>query len=97
MAAVVVEFAAIYAVMLFASVVTVGNEGLRLYRVWKLPWSSVKGARRISFLGLPYALVARHKGFTWWLPLYFRGSRPIESALAERAPEGSPLRGIADG
>lgn len=78
------------------SVVSVGDDGLVLYRLWRLPWSQVAGARRISFFGLPYLLVARRKGFGWWVPLYFRGARPIEAALAARAPTGNPLSGIGE-
>lgn len=79
------------------SVVAVGEDGLVLYRIWKLPWSRVAGARRTSFFGLPYILVARQRGFSWWLPLYFHGNRPIETAIAEMAPEGNPLKVVARG
>jgi hypothetical protein len=80
-----------------ASVVTVGEDGLVLCRIWKLPWSRVASARRTSFFGLPYILVARQRGFSWWLPLYFLGDRPIETAIAEWAPDGNPLKVVAHG
>jgi hypothetical protein len=80
------------AILLLLSSVTVGPEGVVLYRINRLQWSQVTAVRRVSFLGLPYLLITRAKGFRWWLPLYFSGPRPIEVALADKAPPGNPLR-----
>lgn len=78
--------------MVTVSVVSIGDTGLVLNRSWRLAWSDIVSARRISFFGLPYILVKRRRGFTWWLPLYFLGARSMELALAARAPEGNPVR-----
>ena len=76
----------------FFSSISVSSEGLVLYRINKLKWEDIKSARRISLLGLPYILIKRHKGFSWWLPLYYEGKRNIEDALRSEAPVGNPLR-----
>jgi hypothetical protein len=86
------ELFAFTALVVRVFVVSIGDGGLVLYRLWRLPWSRVSGVRRISLFGLPYMLVARQGGFSWWVPLYLRGSRPMEAALMARAPEGNPLR-----
>ena len=77
-------------------VVAISDEGIVLYRVNRLSWSNIATVRRVSVLGLPYLLVTRKKGFRWWLPLYFHGDRPIEAALAEKAPIGNPIRSYAE-
>ncbi len=73
-------------------VVAIDDEGLVLARIWRLPWSRVVDARRVSVLGLPYLRVKRRKGLRWSVPLYYLGARSIEEALAARAPESSPLQ-----
>ena len=77
------------------AVVAISDEGIVLYRVNRLSWSNIVTVRRVSVLGLPYLLITRKKGFRWWLPLYFRGDRSIEAALAEKAPIGNPIRSYA--
>lgn len=81
--------------MLLLSIISVTDEGIVLYRVNRLEWSQVKAVRRVSFLGLPYLLINRFNGYPWWLPLYFSGARPIEAALADRAPLDSPFHTYA--
>jgi len=76
----------------FFSAVSISNDGLVLYRVNRLRWEDVKSARRVRFLGLPYMLIKRHKGFTWWLPLYYEGKRNIRETLRSVVPNGNPLR-----
>lgn len=77
----------------FLSSISVSSEGVVLYRINRLKWEDIKSARRISLLGLPYILIKRHKGFSWWLPLYYEGERNIEDALRSEAPAGNPLKG----
>jgi hypothetical protein len=95
MLAVLGQFVVAVALVLFLSVVSVSEDGIVLYLVYRLRWPQVMSVRRVSFLGLPYLHITRIRGFNWWLPLYFTGSRPIEQALAEKAPPGNPLRTYA--
>jgi hypothetical protein len=95
MLAVFGQFVVAVALVLLLSVVSVSEDGIVLYLVNRLRWQQVTGVRRVSFLGLPYLYITRVRGFNWWLPLYFTGCRPIERALAEKAPPGNPLRTYA--
>ena len=76
------------------SVMDIGNNGIRLYRVNSLVWSDITNAKKVKFLGLPYILITRRKGMRWWLPLYFLGERPIEDSLKDKSPIGNPIREI---
>lgn len=76
----------------FFSAVAISNDGLVLYRVNRLRWEEVKSARKVRLLGLPYVLIKRHTGFTWWLPLYYEGKRDIREALRSVVPSGNPLK-----
>jgi hypothetical protein len=77
-------------------VVAISNEGIVLNRINWLSWSNIAAVLRVSVLGLPHLLITRKTGFRWWLPLYFHGKRPIEAALAEKAPIGNPIRSYAE-
>jgi hypothetical protein len=90
------QFVLALVILRLLSVVAISDEGIVLYRVNRLSWSNIATVRRVSVLGLPYLLIARKKGFRWWLPLYFHGDRPIEAALAEKAPIGNPIRSFAE-
>jgi hypothetical protein len=79
------------AILCLVPVVTVRDSGIVLYKVNVLPWSRVVSAKRVSFLGLPYLVLERDKGFPWWMPLYVSGRRTLAAALAERAPPGNPI------
>ena len=91
-----VQFVLALVMLLFMSIVTVSDDGIVLYRVNRLPWTQVVAARRVSVFGLPYLLITRHRGYRWWLPLYFNGDRSIEEALVEKAPIGNPIRIYAE-
>lgn len=91
-----VQFVVVLVIQQLLSVVAISNEGIVLYRVNRLSWSNIGSVHRVSVLGLPYLRVTRKKGFRWWLPLYFRGDRPIEAVLAEKAPIGNPIRSYAE-
>jgi len=90
------QFALALVIERLLAVVAISDEGIVLYRVNRLSWSNIVTVRRVSVLGLPYLLITRKKGFRWWLPLYFHGDRPIEAALAEKAPIGNPIRSYAE-
>lgn len=72
-------------------VMTIDQNGVVLYRINKLAWSDMSSAKRVKFLGLPYIRVGRKKGLPFWLPLYFKGQRPIEEALLDCAPASNVL------
>ncbi len=91
-----VQFALVLVLERLLAVVAISDEGIVLYRVNRLSWSNIVTVRRVSVLGLPYLLITRKTGFRWWLPLYFHGDRPIEAALAEKAPIGNPIRSYAE-
>ncbi len=73
------------------SVITIDQNGVVLYRINKLAWSDISSAKRVKFLGLPHIRVKRKKGLPIWLPLYFKGQRPIEEALLDCAPASNVL------
>jgi hypothetical protein len=79
------------------STVSISQEGIVLYRFKRLRWEDVCSARRVNFFGLPYIVVKRHKGFPWWLPLYFENHRQIEEALLGAVPHDNPLRSAVRG
>lgn len=74
------------------SALSISENALVLYRVNRLKWEDVIGARRVRFLGLPHILIKRRKGISWWLPLYFRGARSIEESIKHKVPQGNPVR-----
>lgn len=76
------------------SVIEIDQKGIVLYRVNKLVWSEVSNAKRVNFLGLPHLKVVREKGFPFWIPLYFKGRRPIEETLLSCAPVDSVLKQV---
>jgi len=78
----------------FLGVVSVSKAGIVLYRINRLKWNDVRSARRVKFLGVSHILIKRHKGFSWWLPLYFTGYRNITDALLEVVPQDNPLREV---
>ncbi len=73
------------------SIVEINHNGVVLYRVNKLVWSDVHSAKRVKFFGLNHIRVKRKKGFPLWIPMYFKGHRPIEKALVACAPTASAL------
>lgn len=91
-----VQFILALVIQRLLAVVAISDEGIVLYRVNRLSWSNIVTVRRVSVLGLPHLLITRKTGFRWWLPLYFHGDRPIEAALAEKAPIGNPIRSYAE-
>jgi len=78
----------------FFSAISITKDGLVLYRVNRLKWQDIISARKTSFLGLPYILLKRQKGFAWWLPLYYEGNGNIQDAIISFAPNGNPLKEI---
>lgn len=76
----------------FAMRLEITHTGMRLYWVNRTRWEEITSARRRRFLFLPYLHLARRKGMSWWVPLYFIGSEPISAALLRCAPEGHPVR-----
>lgn len=76
--------------------VSVNEQGLVLYRVNRLSWLDIKEARARSVLGLPYVLISRASGFSWWVPLYLRSPQAFFSAVISAAPKSNPLRSFAE-
>ena len=79
------------AIILFLSVIKINEQGIVLYYINKLPWSNIASVQHKTLVGLPYLIIKRQNGFSWWLPLYFQGSRPIQAALLAKAPIGNPV------
>ena len=72
--------------------VQLGQEGIKLYGLWWLPWTDVTAVTYWSVFGLPYFRVKRRGGFSWWIPLFFAGDRDLGQALINTAPPGNPFR-----
>jgi hypothetical protein len=76
--------------------VSVSERGLVLNRINRLRWPEIKEAKARSVLGLPYILVSRASGFSWWVPLYLRSPQAFFSAVISAAPQSNPLRSFAE-
>ena len=87
----------VIAVLRTAIRLTVSDEGVRINWFKRMLWSEVATARQTSFLGLPYLYLHTgfYKRYPLYVPLYVRGMRTVEAALAERAPASNPLRTYA--
>ena len=72
-------------------VIEIGPDGVRLYRKNMLLWEDVDSVRVRNLFGLRYLFVKRHKGMNYWIPLYFRGNKPIEVSLQKYAPPQNPI------
>jgi len=92
----VIAFSGFLAITALIPAVAVGDQGLVLYSVNHLAWHQVAAVRGSKVLGFPYAVVTRHRGFRWWIPLYVVGERSLLAALASRAPAGNPLQVFAE-
>jgi hypothetical protein len=85
--------AALFVVLVFwSSRLSMGPGGLRLYRVNRMRWNEARRARLKTLVGLEYVQVERVRGMSWWIPLYFVGSRDLRAALIEHSPAGNPIR-----
>ena len=73
----------------YFGVVQVSESGFVLYRTNRARWEEVAGVKRLSFLGLPYLLVRRTLGLSWFVPLYVTGPRSLVESLVARAPPGT--------
>jgi hypothetical protein len=78
--------------MFWIGKLSISPAGIVLYRINRLTWGDAVRARLRTFAGLPYLYVERHRGMSWWIPLYFVGRRDVRQALAEGAPDGNPIR-----
>jgi hypothetical protein len=88
---VLVEYILSFGIILFISNYKISEKGIRLYYINMLYWENIESVVEKPFLGLPYLLIRRKKGFSWWLPLYFTGERPVHTAFEEWAPKDNPL------
>jgi hypothetical protein len=81
-----------YTVTLLISRVTVGADGIVFNRLFDIRWGDVVAARERKVLKVSHLYLERRKGMPIWLPLYYRGRRPIRDVLRDYAPEGHPIR-----
>jgi hypothetical protein len=84
--------AGFYLILARLMTIRVDDDGVSLYGANWLPWVDIVAARRWSLLGLPYLIVSRRRGWSWWIPLYFRAEEDLEYALLEWAPPENPIR-----
>lgn len=82
----------VLALTVLVPVVSVRDDGIRLYIVNKLQWSDIAAAENTSVLGLPYIAVSRKSGMRWWIPLYVGDRHGLLTSLASRAPAGNPIQ-----
>jgi len=95
MAALSVQALMFMAILLVVCTVSVSAEGVTLNRVNRARWTDISSAEPVRFLGLPYLIVRRNKGWRWWVPLYLRNLPEFQNALLESAPPGNPLHTYA--
>jgi hypothetical protein len=82
---------------IWGSHVSVGPEGINLFRSsYKVAWSDISSAQLRSILGLRHMRLARTRGWTLWLPLYYVGNRRMEDVLRDRAPKDNPIQRCLD-
>jgi hypothetical protein len=81
-----------YVVTLWLSRVVVGADGIVFNRLFDIRWGDVVAARERKVLGILHLYLERRKGMPIWLPLYYRGRRPIRDVLRDYPPEGHPIR-----
>ena len=74
-----------------ASHIEVSGQGVRVYRLWWIPWQSVMAVKCESFFGLPYFRVKRRRALPVWIPLYYNGEGDLKQAIASAAPSGHPF------
>lgn len=87
-------FAILLGALTLGFAVRVHDAGIDYGLFHHLLWQDISSARFRKFVGLPYLFIERENKPGWWLPLYLRGSRPLVESLADKAPEGSPVRQI---
>lgn len=77
-------------------VIEIREDGIRMYKFWKLNWSDISSAKLITLFGLDYLLVGRRKGpLPYWIPLYFKGETTnLLNAIVEAAPSDSPIHSL---
>jgi hypothetical protein len=71
--------------------ISIGPEGIAIYRINRMRWNDAVSARPRRVLGLRYVHVQRSRGMSWWVPLYFIGGRDLREALVDYAPESNPI------
>ena len=81
-----------------AMTVVLSEDGVTMYRIWKLRWSEVRSARLQKVFGLQYLRVVRTGRLqpSLSVPLYFIGNVPLTAALRDHAPLGNPIRECLD-
>jgi hypothetical protein len=70
-----------WALLLRLSMVQLRRDGVKIYSLWWLPWADVSAVAYRKLFGLPCFHVKRHRGFSWWIPLYYVGDRDLGSAI----------------
>jgi hypothetical protein len=70
-----------WALLLRLSMVQLRRDGVKIYSLWWLPWADVSAVAYRKLSGLPCFHVKRHRGFSWWIPLYYVGDRDLGSAI----------------
>jgi hypothetical protein len=85
-------FVILFGTLVFGFAVRVHDAGIDYGLFNQLLWQDVSSARFRKFVGLPYLFIERQNKSGWWLPLYLRGNRPLVESLADKAPEGSPIK-----
>ena len=88
----VAVFVILFGVLAFGFAVRVHDAGIDYGLFNQLLWQDVVSARLRKFVGLPYLFIERQNKSGWWLPLYLGGKRPLVESLADKAPEGSPIK-----
>ena len=74
--------------------VSVDATGIRYAWFWRLAWSEVVTARVRTWVGIPMLHISRQRGVPWRIFLY--GRRELPGFLARHAPDGNPLRHVAE-
>ncbi len=76
-------------------IVVVGQDGISLYRLWTLDWSSIRKVEIKTKMGLDYLYIKSTKGRTHWVPMCFQGEEPdLLDAIRQVAPAGNPVHEV---
>ena len=76
-------------------IVVVSQEGISLYRLWTLDWSSIRIVERRTKMGLDYLYFKTTKGRTHWVPLCFQGAGThLLEVIGQVAPADNPVHEV---
>ena len=83
------------AIYRYLMIVVVEQDGINLYRMRTVNWSSIEEAQIRTKMGLDYFYIKSAKGRPHWVPMCFQGEGPdLLEAIRQVAPAGNPVHEV---